>query len=350
MRHLIIAFCLLQNSIEAFRFVKTQSMLVQNHFNNIIIKHRVIFNKQPNLLMCDSTNTITIPSSRCDKYAKKLLNSKPGRFQLILRYLANVVVGSLFFIILRVLNSFKIIRHQVLLKNVLSRERGRSLLTVCNHQSLMDDPGLWSAVLPLWCMNPDKVRWSVCTEEVFFFNSILSKLYALGNVIPLDRSGSLDQPLFQRFFEKLDAGNWCHVFPEGRVFQNWRFEDKEPRLGPFKIGVGKLVAQCKRSPLIIPLYHKGMDSVIPEKVPTTGKKPKRAVPPKSIFPKFGNKIEFYVGTPFDLSHRVDEFNSIYPGMLQSGQSTPEVLGLYTQITNDIREEMLKLEKEANGRE
>ena len=150
-----------------------------------------------------------------------------------------------------------------------------------------------------------------------------------------------------RFFEKLQQGQWCHVFPEGRVWQNWRFEKNEPILGPFKIGVGKLIAHCTTNPVIIPIYHKGMDSVVPEKRPAGDKlKTKRAMPPKSILPRIGNNIEVWVGTPFNLTEKVNTFNAQYPGMLSSWQSTPETIGLYTELTNDVREKMIELEAEA----
>ena len=64
----------------------------------------------------------------------------------------------------------------------------------------------------------------------------MTRILGGGNVIPLDRSGSIDQPLFKRFHEKLVSGSWCHIFAEGKVRQSWRFEDHEPHLGDFKVG------------------------------------------------------------------------------------------------------------------
>ena len=42
-------------------------------------------------------------------------------------------------------------------------------------------------------------------------------MLAGGNVVPLDRAGSLEQPLFKMFQQKIAEGNWCHIFPEGKV-------------------------------------------------------------------------------------------------------------------------------------
>ena len=76
-------------------------------------------------------------------------------------------------------------------------------------------------------------------------------------MVPLDRRGPIDQPLLRRFNERLSVGAWCHIFPEGRIFQSWRFKPVDqpdldlsnspasPQLpailGPLKLGVGKLV-------------------------------------------------------------------------------------------------------------
>jgi Acyltransferase len=48
-------------------------------------------------------------------------------------------------------------------------------------------------------------------------NKWLQRILAGGNVVPLDRSGSLEQPLFQMFQKKIAEGSWCHIFPEGKV-------------------------------------------------------------------------------------------------------------------------------------
>mmetsp|Transcript_41099 Transcript_41099/g.41983 ORF Transcript_41099/g.41983 Transcript_41099/m.41983 type:complete len:363 (+) Transcript_41099:50-1138(+) len=295
----------------------------------------------------------TLRSSRCDQYSELLSkpNFRRNIFWSAIKFVNTIIVASLFAIILRVLNRLKMIRRSVLLDNVMKRPKGRGLLTISNHQSLMDDPGLWSAILPFWRLRPSLNRWSICTEDVFFYNRFIQFISALGNVLPLDRSGSLDQPLFQRFYEKLNTGSWCHVFPEGRIWQSWRFETDEPRLGPFKIGVGKILAHCRNNPIIIPLYHKGMDNIIPEKLPASmKKKTKRTMPPKSIFPRVGQKVEVWIGKPFSLTDKINSFEEKYPGMLASWTSTPETIALYSELTSDIRNEMLKLESEAWNRE
>lgn len=166
-----------------------------------------------------------------------------------------------------------------------------------------------------------------------------------GNTLPLDRSGSLEQPLFQRLFDKLNAGNWCHIFPEGRVWQDWRFEGNEPVLGPFKAGVGKLVAHARVTPLVVPFYHRGMGDIAPER-PLENRKSKKPVQVASIYPNTGKTVTVLVGEPIDFSEKVNKFKSDYPGVLGSFQTTSfEAIELYTDIADTIRRAVLKLEKE-----
>lgn len=135
----------------------------------------------------------------------------------ILRYLNIGIIAGLFLIILRLFNRVTCVRNNILLDKIFKREEGRGLLTVSNHQSMADDPGLFAAVIPWWKIRPDKMRWVLCTEDVFFWNKILQRLLGGGNVMPLDRTGSIEQPLFKAFQEKLADGSWCHIYPEGKV-------------------------------------------------------------------------------------------------------------------------------------
>lgn len=173
-----------------------------------------------NFKMSTITSHSKLFTSRCDDYSD--LVKKPrwgGWFGVIVRYLNQVMVGTIFGFIFRVLNKFKSVRLKILMDYIWSRPKSKGLLTVCNHQSVMDDPGLIAAFVPFLILPPHKFRWTICTEEVFFGNKIIQKILGAGNGLPLDRSGSLEQAMFQRFQEKLDQGSWCHIFPEGRVWQ-----------------------------------------------------------------------------------------------------------------------------------
>ena len=202
--------------------------------------------------------------NRCDQYAEILSKPRWGGpiFGPIVRYLNTIMIGVIFSIILRVFNKFTSVRRELLTDKIFDREKGRGLLTVSNHQSMADDPGLFAALIPWWRIRSQQMRWVLCTEDVFFYVSYtsnmsskrsvvsvltasnrtdhwdyspvyltliswtktwtkqrkwLQSILAGGNVVPLDRSGSLEQPLFQMFQRKIAEGSWCHIFPEGKV-------------------------------------------------------------------------------------------------------------------------------------
>lgn len=109
--------------------------------------------------------------SRCSDYAEYLRTQPRWGGKIIgpiVRYINTCCVATMFFFILRIWNKFKCIRRNVLERLIFHRPKNVGLLTVSNHQSVMDDPGLWSAFLPLWRARPEQVRWVLCTEDVFF--------------------------------------------------------------------------------------------------------------------------------------------------------------------------------------
>ena len=111
--------------------------------------------------------------NRCDKYAEVLSKPRWGGPIIgpIVRYLNVFLIAFLFSTILRVFNKFTVIRKELLTDKIFKREKGRGLLTICNHQSMADDPGLLSAFIPWWRISSNRMRWVLCTEDIFFFVS-----------------------------------------------------------------------------------------------------------------------------------------------------------------------------------
>ncbi|KAL3765019.1 hypothetical protein ACHAW5_004278 [Stephanodiscus triporus] len=193
------------------------------------------------------------------------------------------------------------------------RRRRRGLITVSNHRSLFDDPGVVSCLLPLpIAIQPRYNRWALCSQE-YCFNGALPGLIrgyiGAGQVLPIRRGGGIDQRPLLDFGRHLARGEWCHVFPEGGVWQ-WDELGGRRRLPPnavvvsssdfgrgdgsgpiddgddgamriipatarqralppspvgkLKWGVGKLIAHAPITPVVIPFAHRGMERLLPQ--------------------------------------------------------------------------------------
>lgn len=111
--------------------------------------------------------------------------------------------------------------------------------------------------------------------------------------------------------ERLSRGEWVHIFPEGRVNVN-----KEHIR--FKWGVGRLVADCSAAPLILPVWHEGMDAVLPNTEP--------------YLLKFRKQVFLNVGEPIQIHHLLDK--------LRSANASEEETR--AAITACIQDELLRL--------
>ena len=194
----------------------------------------------------------------------------------------------------------------------------RGLLTVSNHRSLFDDPGILSCLLPLpIAIQPHHQRWGICSQEYCFNDALPSFIkgyIGAGQVLPISRGSGINQQLLLDFGRHLANGEWCHVFPEGGVWQ-WKelggrrelprgsclgsasdfAEDQvkssvgndsasdannnssviipattkhkslppSPK-GKLKWGVGKLIAHAPITPRVIPFAHCGMERLLPQ--------------------------------------------------------------------------------------
>ncbi len=154
---------------------------------------------------------------------------------------------------------------------------GRGLLTFSNHVSIFDDPLLTSNFTEGAYR---RIRWVGADAINFFGTPFKAWLFTAGKAAPIVRGGGIEQPGMQLLRDRLLAGDWVHMFPEGG-----RTRDPEARLAPeFKPGIGWLVAQAH--PITLPFYHYGMQGVLPV---------------GSSRPRAGNRVRVVFGQPLDCT-------------------------------------------------
>lgn len=188
------------------------------------------------------------------------------------------------------------------------------LITVSNHRSLFDDPGVVSGILPWFItLRPKYNRWGICSQE-FCFNDALPRVIqgflGAGQVLPICRGAGINQKLFLDFARHLAAGEWLHIFPEGGVWQLDQLGGRNiPVHGPssttptnknsnkkgkLKWGVGKLLAHAPVRPRVVPFAHAGIENLLPtdQHGKTTVKKNFFGGEPLHVLVKFGPEIYF----------------------------------------------------------
>lgn len=235
------------------------------------------------------------------------------------------------------------------------REQKHALLTVSNHRSLFDDPGVVSCILPLWIgLQPKYNRWGICSQEYCFNDELpaLIKGYiGAGQVLPIHRGGGINQSLFHDFAKILARGEWCHIFPEGGVWQ-WKelggrgrhdVMEKDAhtvRKEKLKWGVGKLIAHHPGKVRIIPFAHVGMETLLPQD-PIT----RKTFLKKHIFD--GNKLMVRIkfGKEIDCQDLIDDFEAKHGKLWKYGNghdhfvSTAAEKELYRKITLRVEDHL-----------
>lgn len=192
------------------------------------------------------------------------------------------------------------------------RPSNQALVTVSNHRSCFDDPVLWGVLK--WrhlVTNNEVMRWSLGASDICFTKEWHAKFFSYGRVVPICRGEGVYQKSMDFVLEKLNKGGWVHVFPEGRVNET----NEYMRL---KWGVGRLITECKVAPIVLPLWHVGMDEILPNRTP--------------YIPHIGKRVTLVIGQPI-------QFDSLLK-QLHNAKMSP--MAIRKEVTDKIQEEFQRL--------
>ncbi|KAF9437278.1 hypothetical protein BGZ76_001340 [Entomortierella beljakovae] len=226
------------------------------------------------------------------------------------------------------------------LKILYDQHRTRPILTVTNHTSTADDPLLWGA-LPWKCyLNPSNhIRYALGAQELCYPNKPTAAFFRFGQIVPIIRGNGIYQPAIDRSIDLLRSGKWVHIFPEGKINQS----DQLIRL---KWGVGRIIMEYgglpiakggkpmeqTEMPIIIPIYHLGMEDIL------------RLYPNNDspIIPKFGMPLTIVFGDPIDFTSLMQEYKE---GKLQETEARIKITERVFDSLEELRQIALKLHKE-----
>lgn len=173
------------------------------------------------------------------------------------------VVSAFSKFITSIMNRTTCTNYETFYHHVTQRRRPNGLITVSNHASTFDDPGLLSWMIPwrYFLTEPTHrgIRWTMCTSEICAKNALVHKFFAAGKTVPITRGGGVNQAVMGTMAERVSRGDWLHIFPEGRV-------TKVPNeLGRLKWGLGKMLCDIDErggpAPTVLPFWHSGMEKV-----------------------------------------------------------------------------------------
>ncbi|KAG9444535.1 hypothetical protein H6P81_015875 [Aristolochia fimbriata] len=247
----------------------------------------------------------------------------------MLQSLAVPVIGNVCHVFMHGLNQIQIYGAEKLQHALLHRPHGKPLVTVSNHVASMDDPLVIASLLPpSVLLDSNSLRWTLCASDRCFTNPMTSAFFKCVKVLPVTRGEGIYQKGMDMALSKLNSGGWVHIFPEGS-----RSRDGGRTIGSAKRGVGRLVMDADKVPLVVPFVHTGMQDVMPI---------------GSSFPRIGKKVTVVIGDPIYLDDLASADESLYSSRdkLYDAVSTRishHLHELKVQVDNLVLEESLQAE-------
>lgn len=225
-------------------------------------------------------------------------------------FISKIVVG---------LSNFRVVNKEKLIKSIEETGNGRGLITVTNHHSCLDDPTLWGILDWRFVFGKmgQKLRWTLAADNVCYSSPFNSKFFCLVKSIPTVRGDGVYQRGMDYAIDKLNNGEWVNIFPEARVNQSKEFIR-------YKWGVGRMIADAEKLPVVIPFFHVGMDDVSPN------------YGTLKYYPRLFKRVTMVVGDAINVNDIMSQRDKLSPVELRK------------QLTDLIQERMSELKLQAES--
>eukprot|EP01082_Thalassiosira_pseudonana_P014327 g12762.t1 g12762 contig7:61971-63451(+) len=167
-------------------------------------------------------------------------------------------------------------------KNI--RQPNQGLITISNHRSLFDDPGIVSCLLPLpQAIQPKYNRWGICSQEYCFNDAlpgIIKGYIGAGQWEELGGRRELPRGAVSRASSDFGSARKRRRRDGSSSSGKGENDDDDAMViipattkqkalppsskGKLKWGVGKLIAHAPITPKVIPFAHVGMEKLLPQ--------------------------------------------------------------------------------------
>lgn len=285
-----------------------------------------------------------------------------------------------------------------------ARQEDRSLLTVMNHMSVVDDPTFYAALPFRFHFDVDNIRWGFGADNVCFSSKAHAWFFNLGKILGIKRFGAgpfqdsvdaairilspddtldleysfgvkdVEKPNLLQEVNYYNKSNlelvkfikpnpsstnvlmskspfirtktsWFHVFPEGFVLQ--LHEPHANSMRYFKWGVSRLILEPTRAPLVLPMFSHGFEKIAPEDNAEEGIK--RWLPAN-----FGAEVHIHIGEVIsDL--KIEKYREQWRALVkkyidpenpfdlsQELKTGKEATALRSKLAADLREAVLNI--------
>jgi hypothetical protein len=174
--------------------------------------------------------------------------------------------------------------------------------------------GIETNFVPIKCVSSPIQCTTTCLAQKGVKRFLQSEVFVLRNLFTNSLLGDgIHQPAVDFAIEKLDRGEWVHIFPEGKIFQ-------DGKIRRFKWGIARMLLETQADPIIVPMYHRGLETILPEG--------------KIYIPRpFGKKYVVAVGQPFSMKEYIKKLKEENADALTVFQIFDAGLNFHLQVSS-----------------